>query len=265
MKLNSLTELVTKTISLAQERFANPETLRQPQFCLSFEMNSSGIIGAKYTPILNNIGFDSIDYLCDGKGGLVLPWTYEDTYRYLLKLEDSSPINSNLIIDYFENWNAIIGGVKPGQIFFTQDNSVDIKTPVIAGGTRKGKDIIYSKMNRNWDTTNLVHNLDDCPLCNKSQMDEVISGNLKSFTNSNTPWKYHKMIIPTKKFYQDNKQDTLYLTDSNHLAELLGLAQSLYLDYTNSSRLTLGIHRGILGGQNLAHFHAHLVDRLSKY
>ncbi len=255
-----LTSLVTQTITHAQNRFQDPETGKSPHFMLSFSMNKTGITKAVYTPILNHAGNDFYLHLLDGQGSTALPWTYEDTFRHLESISEPESVDSKLILDNSGEWNAIVGGVRAGQIIFTREETCVPYTPIIFGGSRKGQTLLSSKMKRPWQPRDLEHDLSECPLCNRPQSNEKTSGDLKSFDNSFTPWSYHQLIIPTKTFYESGGDDKQYFSNPESLDEVLGLASCLF-SKSGKETADLFTHQGSLAGQNLAHLHYHFLSR----
>ena len=256
-----LAVLVTEVIEQTSRKFSDPLTGLAPDFMLSIMINSSGVERGTYIPILNHWGFDSFDYLTyQDNGSLVLPWTHVDTFRYLNDLPEDSIVPDPLRLNGFGTWNAAVGGIRAGQVLFYKNGDKTPKYPnIISGGTRTSIDIIRGKMRRPWQKEAPKHNIQDCPMCNRTQKDEVVYGDLKSFSNPYTPFSWHKMITPTRKFHEVSKVEDYYLYNSLGFNEVLNLAEKILVESGRESA-KLGVHKGYSAGQNLGHLHFHLLS-----
>lgn len=254
-----LANLVTDTLCICNDKYRDPSSGLTPDFMLSFRLNREGFSKGFYLPILNHLGFDSFDYFTYGGGAVVLPWTHEDTYRYLLGLSEDSELPKDLKLNQVGKWKSCIGGIRAGQVLFTRNSEEDTSClGTLSGGTRAGKDVVKSKMKRPWQVRLPEHDLTDCPLCNKPQKNEETHGDVKVFDNSNTPYNWHKLIVPTKGFYQASVYDDLFLYAPERFERVLGLCEEV-LSHSSLDNTKLGLHKGYSAGQNIAHLHFHLV------
>ena len=261
--INDLVELVTRTISHAQEKFTDSKTTLSPDFMLGFSLSNQGIDRATFTPILNHWGFGTIDYLMTGEGSSCLPWLHEDTWRYLTDSSEDSPAEKPLVLDSERGWSAVTEGIRAGQIMFTQSpESIHLYTPSIAGGTRTGGKILVSKMQRPWQVEGPIHKLEDCPLCKRSEREKQGVGepgykDLNVIHNRFTPYNFHQLIVPTSSFYKNTGDDNSFIYQQEGLAQVLDLAFDTFFN-SKKQTLMLGVHKGYLAGQNLGHLHFHL-------
>ncbi|MDD5193717.1 MAG: hypothetical protein PHF67_03975 [Candidatus Nanoarchaeia archaeon] len=254
----TLAEIVTGTVALCQDKFKDPETGRGPDYSLELRYSrpqQSYSLGF-YVPALNNLGANDWSALTLRDSSVVLPWPHEDSWRLLMDEYLGEP-PSELVVSQNQNWKAVVAGIKAGQVIFTPDR-IPSCAPTISGGSRAGKEVIRGKMKRPWQVHLKEHNLDSCELCNGSQINPTVEGDLKIFSNNSTPYPFHRMIIPTKEYYQSCRDSNEFLTDPQRLGLILETASRLS-DESGFDNLRLLVHIGYTGGQNYPHLHFHFV------
>ena len=254
----NLATLVTDVISLGSSKFKDPDTGLEPNFMISLTLNRNSFLRGFYLPILNHWGFETFDYFTYNNGAIVLPWTHEDTWIYLTDSAEEDKVPSPPKLKGLEEWKAVVGGIRAGQVLFTK-NSERVNANLIAGGTRTGIKLIRDKMRRPWQKEFIKHPLEGCPFCYDRQDNERVVGNLKVFDNLYTPYNWHKLIIPTRDFYQNKPREDYHLFNRGGLEEVLDLS----LDIVNGANIKsakLGVHKGYYAGQNIGHLHFHLLE-----
>lgn len=130
----------------------------------------------------------------------------------------------------------------------------------MSGGTRT-----TVKTTRPWQVRmTLPANQSDCPLCSREQIDEYIPepGWWKTFENSNTPWPYHRLLIPAYCWPIDKLWS---LGGKETLETMLRLA----IDDVVRTRghlfpIWIYTHIGYGAGQNLPHLHWHICEPPTK-
>ncbi len=252
-----LASIAARTVSLCADKYKDPVSNLKPEFMLSFLMNNSNFTDGSYFPILNHWGYDSVNRITYGRGAIILPWPHEDTFTYLT---DKEVNNSNLIVDSEGEWKAIAGGIRGGQLLFTKDENLGKKlyTPTMSGGTRQGRNIVEAKMRRIWQIPELTHDIASCLLCKRSEEEKQDIGEFSVLNNNYTPYPWHKLLIPSKKFYEEGGHDKKYLYNSESLEQVLDLALNVS-SRENIKNADLGVHVGYHAGQNIGHLHFHFI------
>ncbi|MEK6855289.1 MAG: hypothetical protein AABX73_03640 [Nanoarchaeota archaeon] len=261
-----LAQLAIEVVCDCQEKCKDPETGLNPDFGLSFHLDKTkGVLSGSYTPILNHLGYDSNHYIVFGEGHIVKPWTDEDFWRFLKQSYDEQNAPDPLLISENQSFRAVVGGYRAGQIIFAAKpnspwNDFKRKTKILSGGSRQGKEVVQRKMKRPWQNAPFIHSIDGCPFCrDETEPGEIREGELRVLNNIQTPYDFHKLIVPTRYTYErgkDASEDFLY--DSSGFNQVLDLSQKI-LDDNKKERALFGVHIGFLGGQNLAHLHYHLT------
>ncbi|HUX35795.1 MAG TPA: hypothetical protein VMV71_02045 [Candidatus Paceibacterota bacterium] len=131
----------------------------------------------------------------------------------------------------------------------------------LSGGTRTAV-----KTERPWQVRLKVSETHaSCPLCSRQQLDEHFPADgWKTFRNSNTPWPYHRLLIPTNcwpidKLWSLGGKETV-------LAGMLQLAIDDVLRTRQQQLYPIWIytHIGYGAGQNFAHHHWHITSPADK-
>ena len=127
----------------------------------------------------------------------------------------------------------------------------------LCGGTRTSV-----KVDRPWQPKMVFPTPNPCPFCTKQQEDEYkyfqddYCFNFKAFQNSNTPFPYHRLLIPTECWDEKTLRDlggksVLKIVLRCALEEIKRTRKGLFPTWIYT-------HVGYGAGQNLTHNHWHL-------
>ena len=101
---------------------------------------------------------------------------------------------------------------------------------------------------------------EDCPFCSKSQEDEFTPGmGWKTFKNSNTPWPYHRLLIPTTCWEEEGLR-SLGGRATLDVALRLAFNEVLRTRPANWAPIWIYTHIGYGAGQNFPHHHWHINE-----
>jgi hypothetical protein len=260
-ELDDFTTLVQDPLELCQRRFADPESGKGPSCILSVRLHAAGLNGY-YLPILNHWGWNEYDHLVYGDGVLSLPFSHEDTWRYLTDSAESS-IPEDRILEKRGSWKAVVGGIRVGQVFFVRDvgeyRALGLEKHVKGGFLHRGPAFVASQMRRMWEEVPLTHAPDTCAFCAGDVNNPVTRGDFIIFDNRFKPHPWHKVVVPRKGLLERfHSNPSTRLLHPKVLAGMLHLLPELWEQRREpDKRMQCGIHFGVLGGQNMAHPHLH--------
>lgn len=258
----NLAEVVISIIGMAAKKFIDPFSGLPPEYMLSFLVGNQGVKCGYYLPVLNHWGFTEYNYLMWGIGGITLPWTHDDTWRWLAELSPDDRVLRDRAICYRGDWKACIEGIRAGQIMFVKDGrNLTVNAPIFSGGTRQGANILQGKMKRPWTSQKLEHHQEKCRFCGPMDGEKTETrGNLRYFTNAFTPYSWHWLITPTKEYLQAYSLSGFLTTD--FLCEVFDIADELCQSRPDKDKpAELGIHMGSLAAQNMPHPHFAILQR----
>lgn len=125
----------------------------------------------------------------------------------------------------------------------------------LSGGTRTSV-----KIDRPWQPKlKFPETSAQCPFCSRSQTDEFTPEvGWKTFQNSNTPFPYHRLLVPTSCW----DEATLRSLGNAAVLERCWRIALAEIQRTRSSLFPIWIyaHIGYGAGQNLTHLHFHLCE-----
>ena len=122
-----------------------------------------------------------------------------------------------------------------------------------SGGSRTG-----IKLSRPWQS-DIAVNPDTCPFCTKTEPDlsrHEDSGIWRVLENAFTPFPLHYLILPDKCWSADEVRK---LGGEDKIRALIRIVTEYVKKHANKE-LWLFINVGFLGGQNLGHYHSHLLE-----
>lgn len=137
---------------------------------------------------------------------------------------------------------------------------------VLSGGTR-----ITPVFKRPWHrsigeaiTPDMLATGKGCPFEERPQTDpvklEMDDGVWMHFQNSNTPYGFHRVVIPEKCMPEDQLRS---LGGFPKISSALRIAGEIAKN-NELKRMAIGVHVGWLAGQNLPHLHYHVTEPMPK-